>query len=142
MLIEIKINLAVNFSLNYSMLENKVEKEKVHMILYIYIIMTSTYFLFCLFCYFFFMHFMFCNISLSGCVSISSFIYPLIIYCCPFLSFGWIISFLFFLVCKGDWGILFLKNFSKMPSKKGQKFLLFCLKLFEYPLMKFNNFKP
>ena len=35
----------------------------------------------------------------------------------------------------------FLKNLSKMPFKKGQISLLFCLKLFEYPQMKFNNFK-
>ena len=39
-------------------------------------------------------------------------------------------------------GIYFSKNLSKKLFKKGQKSLLLFFKLFEYPLNKFNNFKP
>ena len=59
-----------------------------------------------------------------------------------FIFYFLISLFLFFYGTQRRLGCTFLKNLSKMPFKKGQKSLLFCLKLFEYPLMTFNNFKP
>ena len=62
--------------------------------------------------------------------------------CCPFFIFWFYYFILYFLGMQRRLGYAFLKTLSKMQFKKGQKSLLFCLKLFEHPLMKFNNFKP
>ena len=81
-----------------------------------------------------FMHFMFCNILLSGYVSILSFLYSLIIHCCSFFIF-WFHSFffLFFLVCKEDWGILFRKILAKCHSKKDRNLFCFAWNFFNTP---------
>ena len=54
-----------------------------------------------------------------------------------------IIWFLFvYLVHERDWGILFWKILSKCFSEKDINHFCLAWKLFEYPLIKFNNFKP
>ena len=85
------------------------------------------------------------NLSLS--LSLYRYIYitvqfTVIIYCCSFFVFWFHYFIFYFFGMQRRLGYTFLKNLSKMPFKKGQKSLLFCLKLFKYPLMKFNNFKP
>ena len=58
-----------------------------------------------------------------------------------FISFGFLSVFFSFGTQSGL-RYMFLKNFQQMLFKKGHKCLLSFLKLFEYLLMKFNNFKP
>ena len=78
----------------------------------------------------------FCNFELQ-------YIYFFIWLLC--FNFSFFLSFFFFFFFFGTHRSLeytFLKNLSKMLLKKWQKYLFYCLKLFEYPVKMFNKFRP